>query len=253
MNPRRLVSLYPSAWRERYEDEFLALLEDRPPRLKDVLDIVWGSIDAHFFAQLPRGRPGMFMRFMGLTAILAGVALLLVFVPLPVDLVVEGLGPLGPLTVAAYTLFYVLAFFGSIGIHLRLTRVRPNVAWPAFVAIVFGGVVGSSSVTMSMWGGGIPGSDFGLLQAIGLWVGSVVMGAAILAIGVIPRPVGVAFVIGSALAMIGPIAGEALSSSEILTGLSRSGVVVYALGWIVAGVSLQSARPEPGLTGPLAT
>src|SRR4029079_7068859 len=30
-----LIRLYPRAWRERYEDEFLALLEARPPTIGD--------------------------------------------------------------------------------------------------------------------------------------------------------------------------------------------------------------------------
>ena len=42
----RLISLYPRAWRTRYEDEFLALLSDRPPDVLDRLDIVRGAIDA---------------------------------------------------------------------------------------------------------------------------------------------------------------------------------------------------------------
>ena len=31
MNPHRLVGLYPAAWRQRYGEEFLALLEEQPP------------------------------------------------------------------------------------------------------------------------------------------------------------------------------------------------------------------------------
>jgi hypothetical protein len=42
----RLIGLYPRAWRTRYEDEFLALLSDRPPDVLDRLDIVRGAIDA---------------------------------------------------------------------------------------------------------------------------------------------------------------------------------------------------------------
>jgi hypothetical protein len=40
------MSLYPRAWRERYEDEFLALLEARPPDAHDRVDIIRGAIDA---------------------------------------------------------------------------------------------------------------------------------------------------------------------------------------------------------------
>jgi hypothetical protein len=35
-----LVSLYPAAWRERYSDEFLALLEQHPASILDYLDVI---------------------------------------------------------------------------------------------------------------------------------------------------------------------------------------------------------------------
>lgn len=51
----RLLDLYPEAWRARYGAEFLALLEDRPPSLRDRVDIVRGALDAHTSPQLPGG------------------------------------------------------------------------------------------------------------------------------------------------------------------------------------------------------
>ena len=42
----RLIGLYPRTWRTRYEDEFLALLSDRPPDILDRFDIVRGAVDA---------------------------------------------------------------------------------------------------------------------------------------------------------------------------------------------------------------
>ena len=42
-----LVRRYPRWWRERYADEVLALLEDRPPSRRDRLDLARGAIDAH--------------------------------------------------------------------------------------------------------------------------------------------------------------------------------------------------------------
>jgi hypothetical protein len=52
----RLVVLYPRSWRERYEDEFLALLSERPPDPLDRVDIVRGAIDARLHPQ-PDPRP----------------------------------------------------------------------------------------------------------------------------------------------------------------------------------------------------
>jgi hypothetical protein len=47
----RLVRLYPAAWRERYEAEFVAMLDERPPTALDRLDIIRGAIDARLHPQ----------------------------------------------------------------------------------------------------------------------------------------------------------------------------------------------------------
>jgi len=49
-----LVRLYPRAWRERYEAEFLTLLEARPTTIGDRLDIVRGALDARLHPQVRR-------------------------------------------------------------------------------------------------------------------------------------------------------------------------------------------------------
>jgi hypothetical protein len=52
-----LVRLYPRAWRERYEEEFVALLDDRPPNPRDFLDTIRGALDAHLHPSLVPGGP----------------------------------------------------------------------------------------------------------------------------------------------------------------------------------------------------
>jgi hypothetical protein len=47
-----LLRLYPGAWRARYGDEFEALLTERPPSRRDVLDIVLAAIDARLSPQI---------------------------------------------------------------------------------------------------------------------------------------------------------------------------------------------------------
>lgn len=51
-----LVRLYPRAWRDRYEAEFLGILQARPPSRRDRLDIVRGALDARLHPEIP-GRP----------------------------------------------------------------------------------------------------------------------------------------------------------------------------------------------------
>lgn len=50
----RLVRLYPQAWRDRYESEFLGLLGERTPTLAHRFDIVRGALDAHLHPQVRR-------------------------------------------------------------------------------------------------------------------------------------------------------------------------------------------------------
>jgi len=43
-----LLALYPGHWRQRYEDEFRAVLEDCPPSVAVIADICWGALVARF-------------------------------------------------------------------------------------------------------------------------------------------------------------------------------------------------------------
>jgi hypothetical protein len=42
-----LVRLYPAAWRARYSDEILSLIEDDPPRARGLISLLAGAADAH--------------------------------------------------------------------------------------------------------------------------------------------------------------------------------------------------------------
>jgi hypothetical protein len=79
----RLVRLYPRAWRDRYEDEFLALLAERPPTLGDLVDTVRGAVDAHMNPQGEVEPSPWTHRLPGLLALIAGAmwsAVVLAFV-----------------------------------------------------------------------------------------------------------------------------------------------------------------------------
>lgn len=42
----RLLRLYPRAWRERYGDELLEVIGDRPLSMQQAIDVVTGAVDA---------------------------------------------------------------------------------------------------------------------------------------------------------------------------------------------------------------
>jgi hypothetical protein len=63
---RRLVRLYPRAWRARYEDEFVALVETRDSGWLDSLDIIRGA--AHEWLRLTRTGRALGIAFEAWTA-----------------------------------------------------------------------------------------------------------------------------------------------------------------------------------------
>jgi hypothetical protein len=120
----RLVDLYPRTWRQRYGDELLALLAERPPSVRDRLDLVRGALDARRHPQLPgtrqpRDRVGL--------APLAGLASLAIAVVLAANGPVhvdehgsyrDGVAALPFLALALITL--------SIGLYRVVDRLPPD-------------------------------------------------------------------------------------------------------------------------------
>jgi hypothetical protein len=47
-----LLQLYPAAWRDRYGEEFDAVLERQPASIGMVLDVLAGAVDAHIHPQV---------------------------------------------------------------------------------------------------------------------------------------------------------------------------------------------------------
>jgi hypothetical protein len=235
-----LVALYPAAWRERYGEEFVALLEARPPRRVDVFDIALGALDAHLFPQAPEGRFRMFTRIAGVAAIGAGVALLAGFL----GFIVEGINE--------YTLlaFYVLALVGLAGIHLRHLAVRPVLAWLA-LALPFVSLASGIAFVALTRVGVVPtdGGELGYLVAISLWIGAAALGAAILTFRVLPAGVGIAFTMSAPLALLDLVAANSGVKSDTLALVSQVGIVLYALGWLGVGWSLVAAQPEESVLG----
>ena len=52
MKADHLLRLYPRAWRDRYGDEFLALVGEGPLGLQQIIDIVSGAIDARLSSEV---------------------------------------------------------------------------------------------------------------------------------------------------------------------------------------------------------
>ncbi len=246
MNARRLVALYPAGWRARYEEEFLAMLEQRPPRLSQVIDIAWGAIDAHLFPQAPEGRYRMFTRISGLAAIGAG---LLVLIGFAVN--VGGMIDIDATTNALRILaFYLLALVGLAGVHVRQVAIRPALAWTGFGAGLVALLLGVVSIGVSLAGAPISQQTagvFGFVAGAILWIGFSVVGATMLAARVFPMPIGLGMTIASTMALVGLNLRDPDVGLGIISALAQVGIALYAVAWIGIGLSLVAAQPREGV------
>ena len=72
-----LLRLYPRAWRSRYEAEVRYVLEARPLRKRDRVDLVRGALDAHIHPPVPSAVPALVSLSGGALWTSAGIVLAL--------------------------------------------------------------------------------------------------------------------------------------------------------------------------------
>jgi hypothetical protein len=214
-----LIRCYPAHWRARYEDEFLAILGERPLGPYDVADILLGAVDARLRSRRAgashskgRGLP-MSLRVGGISAIVGAVILAVSwFGTLTGSLPLDGRVLTGLIVLGLVFLLVALTILSA-----AQARVRPRMVWAAFGLAALGAV----------------GYTVGLLGLIGVNEGDLPAGS----IGETIAPI--AFVVGGLAAVIG---FALFGTATYRTGtLSRAGAVLLAVGpalgavaWILA-------------------
>jgi hypothetical protein len=204
VSPSDLVRLYPRAWRARYEDEFLALLEAAPGTRRDRLDILRGALDAHLHPAQPSLVPG-------LSAVLGGGLWILgsapiAALPTPPDwpgYLLDSL-PLAIVAVAALAIAVVGAWLredgrggilgrrlGRAGVVLALVG---HIAWAGALVAALAGLVYGPPIAIASTVAGLGTVLVGLaLAAAGDWLlGGLVIVAPVLLVvppWAVPSPV----------------------------------------------------------------
>ena len=209
-----LVRLYPRGWRERYEEEFVALLEQRPTSLVDVLDIALGALDAHLDPQVGERIAPMVNRMRAAT-----IAILCAYV----GFVVAGIGFQKATEDPPFT-------------ELERTYILLSISYNVIV-------IGSVVALLAMMAGGIPIALAALKRAVTerRWD--------ILALFAVP-PLSLAMLIGHTLLLtklvdaVGPLAVH--DPLNIVLALSLVGAFLLAAIASTVAVSIAVARSEIG-------
>jgi hypothetical protein len=143
---RRLLILYPRAWRARYGDEMADLLATRPPRRSDALDLMRGALDAHL-------HPPTRSRIPGLTAVTAGAAWLVVAIGVLVEPVAPDWPGLLAWTLAPAAIAATASVLALAGMILRVGAGSSPVARAAMAGALVGATGLSAALTVAAFGG----------------------------------------------------------------------------------------------------
>lgn len=251
---KALVRLYPRAWRDRYQDEFLAVLEARPVGPFDAADIVLGALDAHRRAI---GRPHrtserkeirMITRMGGLAALATGLLWFALVAAIAMGDDIQLLG------VVLFLLGLVTLVLAVIGLGAAQGRAHPVATWLAVAVPVVGAVVALTGfLVLNLIYGDVPVLGdltrwaIGTLGIVATLVGAVLFGLVTLMSRVL-SPLAAALI---AVGGVGVLVLASFGSSclvvlpEILMQtLLVPAVVAFGVGWLWLGrTAIQTPRP----------
>jgi len=242
---RLLIRLYPARWRDRYGDEFEALLEARPLGPFDVADIVLGAIDARLRPH-GRGAPSTYARGFTMSLRIGGIAAIAAGALWGFALV-GSTGILGENDPRIEQAIFILGTFALlvalIGLSAFQARENPALIWAAFALPAIGAVV--SLIGLS--GGLLNDSDAPLIAGLSPWyvwmigtmatiVGSALFAYATHRTGVLSRRGATLLAVGSVLAfpalVIGGTGFDALAAVVMILA-----IVGFSAGWIILGLA----------------
>ena len=250
---RLLLRLYPAAWRDRYGDEFAALLEERPLSPFDVLDIALGAFDARLRPRdlaldlAPRRKRLMNERIGGIGAIAGGGLLLLM---VGIGFLVPGSGSAAAYLYPVVAIALLAALIGLSGVQGRR---NPALAWTevalpvAGLAVGLAGIIGSAMVGDRPFIAGQSPWSIWMIGNVGAVAGSALFAAATLFVRVLSRAAAGTLLAGSLLLLV--IAVPVLSGligddlAAILAPVALVGSVGFCVGWVWLGAASMAAAP----------
>jgi hypothetical protein len=244
-----LLRLYPARWRDRFGDEFAAVLEERTLGPFDVADILLGALDAHLHlrglgAASQHGKGfAMSLRIGGYAAIAAG---LLWFIALAGNALNNGGESFSPWLGYAVVGATAATLVALIGLSAFQARRYPALTWAAFAIPALGAVAGLVGYALIAATGD---SDAVLIGGISPWmVGSIglltmVLGSSLFALATwrtrsLSRGASALLAAGALLVVIALLGvGSGGLSAPVAIIPVVAAIVAFPAGWIALGVS----------------
>lgn len=251
---RRLLALYPAAYRDRFEAEMVQLFGDQ---LRDARDVgesggslrLWvRTISDLFTSALSERRrrnrtvahsassmPTTSARALGIAGVLAGLVLVAPFV---ITFEQAWFAP----HIVAFNAFVIALV---VGLHRRQAAGSPGLALAAGAAVIVANAWYLAMTVLSMADVNPFGAQFGnvyFVAGIVVWVSAAAYGGASLVIGAFSRWGPIFLAIGSVLAGLGMGRLGLATGDSILVPLSQIGIAMHGMGWILLGAELALRR-----------
>lgn len=136
---RRILRLYPAAWRERYQEEMESILDERPSGPFDMADLLLGAFDAHLHlrglgnASERRKGTTMSLRIAGIAAIIGGSFWGLTWLLIALDDIFRGGEDPVPIAFATMIASCVALLVALAGLSAFQARRQPRAIWLSFL------------------------------------------------------------------------------------------------------------------------
>jgi hypothetical protein len=228
----RFIALYPRAWRDRYETEFLAILEEQPGGSLDHFDIVRGALDARLHPELaggwqvrqPRSVAALLTGGLAASAGLGWLAW--------IGLILRDFRGWGNGTPASADLMVLLSVAGALAATSAVLAIAISAGDTILPIGRLGAILAALGFFLTAFGAGMS-------MAIAL-VGVVVLAWSMAGLA-IPRWLAIGWIGMAALALAAMLAFVAGGGKDVgLLGLA----VPYGVAWLLVGVSIAIRGPR---------
>ena len=248
---KRILRLYPSAWRERYQEEMESILEERPSGPFEMADLLLGALDAHLHlrglgnASEHRKGTTMSLRIAGLAAIIGGSFWGLTWLALIIlDLAGSGQQGIDALLVASMIIAAIALLVALAGLSAFQARTHRAIVWASFV------VPGLGALSMAL-GVALMALEVGnawnvmIVGLLALPAGAIIFGVVAYRTAALSRRGSAVLAVGAALQLAGLMIVMTVDWSSPLQLITLVGTAGFAAGWIALGADAVRGDRRP--------
>jgi hypothetical protein len=236
---KRILRLYPGAWRERYREEMESILDERSPGPFEMVDLLLGALDAHLhlrgLGNRTEHRKGttMSLRIAGYASIVGGALWGLSWLAL-IILNWSGREDTDALVAASLIAATVALLIALAGLSAFQARTHRALGWASFIIPGLGALLMALGLVLMVLGVGNAWNAM-IVGLLALPAGAIVFGVVTYRTEALSRRGSALLAVGAALQLAGIVVIMAVDWSSPLQAIAVVGAASFAAGWLALG------------------